>query len=385
MRIGIDARGVYRYMDGVGRYSFSLIRHLASVDRVNEYVIFRNQGTDKPLVEAQNFREYPVGFPALSLRSCLFFGQVIRKEGLDIFHALFPVTPLYGIRNLIVTVHDLMALNFPGFFSDRNIVGQKAAYYFHKVMMRLAVSKSKKVIAVSHNTKRDVVDLFGIDGNKISVIHEATEPHFHKIEGVGVLKRFRENYHLPERFILYLGNAKPYKNLLFLIRAFGLFHRQWDSGYKLVVAGKRERFYQKRDRHYEALCQKVKGLGIQEHVEFVDYLPDEKLPLLYNAAELFVFPSLYEGFGLPALEAISCGTPTIASKTSSLPEVVGNAAVLIDPHNVDELADSIHRILADRELRASLAARGLAQSENFSWEKAARETLEVYRNTMLES
>jgi glycosyltransferase involved in cell wall biosynthesis len=379
MRIGIDARGIYKHLDGVGRYSFSLIRHLAQIDPVNAYVVFRNRGCDQPIVVAPNFREVQIGFPALSLRSILYLGHLVKREGLDLFHSLFPVTPLHGVRNLMVTVHDVMALNFPGFFSDRGIVGQRAAYYFHKQMIRQAVRRSRTIIAVSHNTKKDLVDLFGIDPDKIQVIHEATESRFTRIHEADALRGFRETYHLPERFILYLGNAKPYKNLAFLVNAFNLLRQRYDSGCKLVIAGKRERYYQKRDRHYEALNRQVQTLGIGEHVQMVDYVPDEKLPLLYNAADLFVFPSLYEGFGLPALEAISCGTPTIVSKTSSLPEVVGNGALLIDPYDVEELAETMRRLLTDEPLRSSLCEKGLAESRQFSWERAARETLELYR------
>lgn len=374
MRIGIDARAIYRNLDGIGRYSLNLIKALAKIDRKNEYVIFRNRLFNETIVNSPNFREVRIGFPSLSLRTGFFLGHLVKKENVDIFHSLFFIAPLWGIDNLVVTVHDLMALNFPGFFSGRNFLASKYAYLFHKYMIPRAVSLSKKLIAVSNNTRVDLERSFDLDAYRVSVIHEAADPIFQKIEDTETLETYRRKSALgglPENFILYVGNTKPYKNILTLLKAFKLFKAALDTDYSLVIAGKKDRFHQ-------TTFQTAKELGLLPHIKFVDNFMEKELPLLYNLAKLFVFPSYYEGFGLPPLEAISCGTPVIASNRASLPEVLGESAILIEPDDAEGFAKAMKDVLTDEDLRKQMSQKGIKQSKKFSWEKTAKETLNVY-------
>jgi glycosyltransferase involved in cell wall biosynthesis len=373
MRIGIDGRAIYKNLDGIGRYSLNLIRGLARVDGENEYVIFRNNLFDETIVESPNFREVHVSFPALSLRTGYYLGHLLKKEDVDVFHSPFFIAPLWGINNLVVTVHDLMALNFPGFFSGRNFLLSKYAYLFHKYMIPKALSRSRKVIAVSNNTKVDLERSFNLNSNKVSVIYEAADPSFRKIMDIETLETYRRNARLPENFILYVGNTKPYKNVFALLKAFKIFKTTWDLDYALVIAGKKDRFHQ-------TTLQMAKELALLPHVRFFDNFTEKELPLLYNLAKLFVFPSYYEGFGLPPLEAISCGTPVITSNRSSLPEVVGESAMLVEPDDVDGLAKAMKRILDDEGLREQMSQKGIEQSKMFSWKKTAEETLNVYKS-----
>lgn len=372
MRIGIDARAIYRNLDGIGRYSLNLIRALAKIDKENEYVIFRNNLFGEPIVESPNFREVHIGFPPLSLRTGFYLGRLVKKENVDIFHSLFFIAPFWGIDNLVVTVHDLMALNFPGFFSGRNFLTSKYAYLFHKYMIPRAILRSGKLIAVSNSTKSDLEQFFNLNSNKVSVIHEAADPSFRKIENTETLETYRRNVLLPENFILYVGNTKPYKNISTLLRAFKLFKTTWKSDYFLVVAGKKDRFHQ-------TTFQMAKELGLLSNVRFFDNFTEKELPLLYNLAKLFVFPSYYEGFGLPPLEAISCGTPVIASSSASLPEILGEGATLIDPDDVNGFAKAMKDVLTNDGLRKQMSKKGIEQSKKFSWEKTAEETLSVYK------
>ncbi len=372
MRIGIDARAIYKNLDGIGRYSLNLIRALAKIDHENEYIIFRNCIFDETIVNSPNFREVRIGFPALSLRTSFYLGRLVKKENVDIFHSLFFIAPLWGINNLIVTVHDLMALNFPGFFSGRNFIASKYAYLFHKYMIPRTVSRSKKLIAVSNNTKNDLERSFGLNSDRVSVIHEAADPSFRKIEDTETLETYRRKEQLPENFILYVGNTKPYKNIRTLLEAFKLLKATLDTDCSLVIAGKRDRFY-------PSTLQTINELDLLPHVKFFDNFTEKELPLLYNLAKLFVFPSYYEGFGLPPLESISCGTPVIASNSTSLPEVLGNSAILVKPNNVNGFAKAIKDVLTDEGLRKQMSQKGITQSNKFSWEKTAKETLNVYK------
>ena len=372
MRIGIDARAIYKNLDGIGRYSLNLIRAIARIDRKNEYVIFRNNLFGETIVDSPNFREVRVGIPALSLRTGYCLGRLAKKEKVDVFHSLFFVAPLFGIDNVVVTVHDLMALRFPGFFSGRNFLMSKYAWLFHKFMVPKTIAHARKLIAVSKSTKNDLEQCFKLNSNKVSVIYEAADSCFRKIENVEILETYRKNARLPEKFILYVGNTKPYKNISTLLRAFKQFKTMWKTDYVLVLAGKKDRFH-------ETTLLMATELGLLPSIRFFDSFTEEELPLLYNLAKLFVFPSYYEGFGLPPLEAISCGTPVITSNRASLPEVVGDSAILVNPDDASGLADAMNDVLSNESLQKQLSQKGLVQSKQFSWEKAAGETLDVYK------
>lgn len=372
MRIGIDARAIYKNLDGIGRYSLNLIRAIARIDRKNEYVIFRNNLFGETIVDSPNFREVRVGIPALSLRTGYCLGLLAKKEKVDVFHSLFFVAPLFGIDNVVVTVHDLMALCFPGFFSGRNFLISKYAWLFHKFMVPKTIAHARKLIAVSKSTKNDLEQCFNLNSNKVSVIYEAADSCFRKIENVEILETYRKNARLPEKFILYVGNTKPYKNISTLLRAFKQFKTRWKTDYFLVLAGKKDRFH-------ETTLLMATELGLLPSIRFFDNFTEEEMPLLYNLAKLFVFPSYYEGFGLPPLEAISCGTPVITSNRASLPEVVGDSAILVNPDDASGLADAMNDVLSNESLQKQLSQKGLVQSKLFSWEKAAGETLDVYK------
>ncbi len=372
MRIGIDARAIYKNLDGIGRYSLNLIRAIAKIDRQNEYIIFRNNHFDETIVNSPNFREVRVGFPALSLRTGFYLGHLVKKEKVDVFHSLFFVAPLFGIDNVVVTVHDLMALRFPGFFSGRNFLVSKYACLFHKYMVPKTIAHARKLIAVSKSTKSDLEQCFSLNPNKVSVIYEAADPCFRKIENVEILETYRKKGQLPEKFILYVGNTKPYKNIPTLLRAFKQFKTRWKNDYFLVIAGKKDRFH-------EPTLLMATELGLLSSIRFLDNFTEEELPLLYNLAKLFVFPSYYEGFGLPPLEAISCGTPVITSNRASLPEVVGDSSILVNPDDANSLAEAMNDVLSNDALQKQMSQKGIAQGKRFSWEKAAVETLDVYK------
>jgi glycosyltransferase involved in cell wall biosynthesis len=373
LRIGIDARGIYEAIDGIGRYSLNLIRALASIDHRNEYFLLKNREVRSRLVRAPNFSEISVGFRHLSIRSVAYLPVLIKKLDLDVFHAPFFVCPAWGMRNTIVTVHDLMALTFPGFFSGRSLFKEKAALLYHRLFVPLSIRKAKRIIAVSESTKRAVIDELGVEPDKILVIYEGVDECFNKTFTERDLRDFRVRKGLPENYLLYVGNMKPYKNVPLMISALAALKETGRLKHKLVMAGKKDRFF-------PLVHGAVKDRQLMDDVIFLGYVDDDELPLLFKNAQIFLFPSLSEGFGLPALEAMSLGVPTIVSNVSSLPEVVGNGAHLVDPDNPVALADAIAEISHESATRVELARKGIERSKAFSWENAARQTSELYRS-----
>lgn len=250
----------------------------------------------------------------------------------------------------------------------------------HKIRIRIiekfflgrSLKRSKKIIAVSENTKNDLIKLFGISPDKITVIHEAHRPSFRPIEKKEETRKALEKYNLPQNFILFVGTIEPRKNIVRLIEAYKeAVADERFKDYKLVVAGKK-------GWYCEEIFKKVEELGLKNDVIFTGYLADADVPYFYNAAECFIYPSLYEGFGLPILEAMACGCPVITSNTSSLPEVAGDAAILIDPYNSKEISGALRQVLSDGLLRNKMREDGLKQSKKFSWTKAVRELLAVF-------
>ena len=371
LRIGIDGRGIYKTIDGIGRYSLNLTRSLASIDQTNQYIIFKNKEIREKIVDVPNFQEIEIDFRHLSMRSLIYLPLLIKKYNLDVFHSPFFIAPLWGVKNLIVTVHDLMALTFPNFFGGRGYLQEKGAYWYHRIFVPLSIKKAKKIIAVSQSTKMDLINYLHIDSERISVIYEAVDDYFKKPHTADELGKFKKNKGLPANYFLYTGNMKPYKNINLMISALAILKNKGVLKHKLLMAGRKDRFF-------PIVYKEVKDKNLSDDVVFLDYVSDEELPLLIKCADIFIFPSLYEGFGLPALEAMSLGVPTIVSNTSSLPEVVSDGAIIIDSHDPQDLAQAVVSLLKDEDLRKNLSKRGIERSKVFSWRKAAEETLEVY-------
>jgi len=303
--------------------------------------------------------------------------------GVDLFHATEHLLPRFSSVRTVFTLHDLIFLFHPETHKPLN-------RWFLTLMMPRFLRAADAVIAVSECTKRDAVRFYGIPEEKITVIYEGVNPRF-RPASPETIAAVRARYNLPEHFILYVGTIEPRKNLTALLEAFhhllatrslrpapcdlrpatcSLLPAPCDL--RLVIVGKRGWLY-------EGFFRRLRELGLEDRVIFTGYVPDEDLPAIYSAADLFVFPSLYEGFGLPVLEAMACGTPVICSNTSSLPEVAGDAALLVDPADVRALAGAMERALTDEALRVTLRARGMGKARGFTWEQAAQKTLMVYQ------
>ncbi len=353
---------------GVSRYAEALVRELPAVDPTLDLVVFT--GPDQPPEE----REFPDGIDWRHSR--LRTGQPVqriaweqtvgltigRRWRLDVIHAPVNVAPLITGVPRVVTVHDLAFHLFP-----EQYPGRKQRYL--RTMTRLSVQRAARVIAVSEATRQDIIRLYDADPERVVTVPNGVGDEMRPL-GADEVAAFRARQGLTGPTLLFLGTLQPRKNLETLLRAWA--RTAGETGWQLVVAGAA-------GWHHEPIFDLARELGIADAVRFVGFVPPEDLPLWHNAADAFVYPSLYEGFGLPLLEAMACGTPVVTSDTPALREVVGNAGLIVGPRDVPALAQALLQLAREPELREELAARGLRRASEFSWRRTAAETAAVYR------
>ena len=372
MRITIDYTPALRQTAGIGRYTRGLVAALAKIDPENTYTLFCAGQAPEPTDWPPNFSVRASNVPARWLtagwhRLGLPFPAERLTGACDIFHSPdFALPPLREARG-VVTVHDLSFLRFP------DQADPALRDYLQRIVPR-AIERATRVLADSENTKADLVALLSVSPEKISVVPAGVEPRFRPVRDTVKLNAVRARYKLPQWFILAVGTLEPRKNLARLISAYAQLRRQTGLPHALVIAGKEGWLFQ-------GIYDRVAGEGLADHVHFPGFVADEDLPALYTLADLLAFPSLYEGFGLPPLEAMACGTPVVSSNNSSLPEAVGAAALQVDAEDVDGLADAMARVLGNANLRIRLADLGHAQAARFTWAEAAGKLLEAYRLT----
>jgi glycosyltransferase involved in cell wall biosynthesis len=365
VRIAIDARKLRDY--GIGTYVRNLLRHLSRIDRTTEYVVLC-RAIDQQIVDefGENFRAVADSSPGYSVREQFTIPLDLRREGADLFHAPHYVLPALTPCKSVVTIHDCIHLRFPQYLRNR------LAYAYARSSLWVATHRANRILTVSEASKRDVLDYFSVPPGKIDVIYNGIDERFSEPPAEEDVARVRERYQLDDPFILYAGNIKPHKNLERTIEAFHLLRRDGQFDHvKLVIIGDEI-------AKYAALRHAVHRHKLHKYVRFFGFVPDRTLAILYRLAAVFVFPSLYEGFGLPPLEAMASGTPVITSNVSSLPEVVGDAAVLVDPLQTEDIAAAMRRVLTDTALRDHLRIRGLARARQFSWDRSIRRVREIY-------
>jgi len=362
MLIGIDAsRATARERTGTENYSLFLIRALLALDGRNHYRLYCNQPPAADLFPPTDNMEVKVmPFPRLWTHVRLSWEMATHAP--DVLFVPAHVLPLLHPRHSVVTVHDLGYLYYPQAYTP-----------WTRWYLRWSTSYNARaathLIADSEATKRDLLQHCRISPGKVTAVYPGYDPLFAPVRDPVRLAAVRARYGIPTPYVLYVGTLQPRKNLIGLLDAFAALARE-DKQSHLVIAGKKGWLYQPLFAH-------VGQLSLEERVHFIGYVPQEDLPALISGAHVFVLPSYYEGFGLPVLEAMACGTPVICSNTSSLPEVAGDAAILIDPQDTGQLVRALSRVLADPNLRHDLSERGMRQVRRFSWEKCAQQTLQI--------
>jgi glycosyltransferase involved in cell wall biosynthesis len=364
MRVGIDARLVYYSQAGIGQYILHLVDGLSKVDTQNEYVLLQSRKDDTTILERPNFRRVSLWTPSHHRLERYSMNVELVRLGLDVLHSPDFIPPHRPSCRSVITVHDLGFLLYPHFLTK-----ESARYYGH---IDQAVRWTDHIISVSESTKRDTVQHLGVPEDKITVVHEAANPIFRPIDRNQAREEVRNRHGVDGPYILFVSTIEPRKNVPTLIRAVWQLMESYKEEVHLVLAGGKGWLF-------EDAFAVVEALKMDRRVHFVGRVSSEDLLSLYNAAELLAHPAFYEGFGLPPLEAMACGLPVVVSNVASLPEVVGDAGLLVDPHNVDELTVAMWRVLTEDKLRHEMREKGLRQAGRFSWERAARETLDIYR------
>ncbi|MBI4301055.1 MAG: glycosyltransferase family 4 protein [Chloroflexi bacterium] len=362
MRVGIDARLLYYAAGGISQYIRALIEALARIDRDDEFIVFQQRRDKQILLSQPNFRRRSLWTPCHHAWESWALSLELARARTDLLHSPDFISPSWLRSPAVVTIHDLAFLRFP-----QLVTGESRRYYGR---IKRAVTSARGIIAVSENTRRDMTELLGVSPDRVDVIYHAADEAFRPL-GNETSAEFCQRRGLPPSFILWVGTIEPRKNLVTLLKALAILQSRGHH-YPLVVAGAKGWLY-------EETLNIIEDLSLTSKVILFGQASREDLLMLYNAAWVFAFPSLYEGFGLPPLEAMACGTPVISANTSSLPEVLGDAALLIDPEDVEAWADAIARLYQDEALRDELKSRGLAQSGKYSWTKTAEATLAVYR------
>jgi glycosyltransferase involved in cell wall biosynthesis len=360
-RIGIDVRKIHDF--GIGTYIRSLVRELSRIDPNREYVVFQN--TDEKMAWAENIIPVEDDSPKYSLREHISLPIRMRRYRIDLFHSPHYVLPVARPCRAVVTIHDLIHLFYPP---------SPAAALYARVMMNAAIRSASRVLTVSNASREDLVRVLRVDPEKIVVVHNAVDARFVPTDSGRAREEVARTIGLEEEYVLCVSNCLPHKNLRRLIEAFARLRRSGFGGH-LVLAGVDARRARELTRYV-----RVNRLGTCVH--FPGFVSDSFLPALYGGARLFVFPSLYEGFGLPPLEAMACGIPVVVSDTPALTEVVGKAGLRVDPERVESIEEGMARLLGDPALHARYAREGLRRASRFSWRAAAEQTLRVYEEVI---
>ena len=383
MRIGIDATGLWAANEespsGIINYTIQITRGLLTVDHVHEYFIYCRNGISEPLAEFSSRAVLKVlrsRNRKLLQQTRLPFAAV--RDGLDVMFFPFNSSALLCPCKSVVTIHDLHPFTVPERFAivhgthvHQTNWRSNANQWYWRTILRRSSQRASRVLAVSEVTKIDIENIFGIPADKIDVVHEGADQRIfaRKEAAVDDDSTFRRKYNLPPRYILCMG-THGYKNVEGSIRAFRLVKERAPEPVKLVIAGAKR--YLGEDKFHL-----VRDLSLENDVIFTDFFPDEDLPGLYAHADLLLFPSFYEGFGLPVVEAFGCGTPVVASTAGALPETSGDAALLVDPGNLEDIAAAVLALLTDEDLRTRQRERGWRRVKEFTWEGAARKTVRV--------
>lgn len=369
MLISIDIRGAKLYAGtGIGTYTHELLKNILKLDKKNQYLFFwPGEGYDQFQSHA-NIDVHLVGTKNKTFWTYDYIPHLVKKSSAQLFH--IPQNglglPKEKFCRYVVTVHDLIPFILP------ETVGYSYRERFIEEMPSI-VENADAIITVSEYSKKDIIEYFGIPENKVVVTHLAADEIYHPINHVEAKQFIKTSYGIDQEFILYLGGFSARKNVLGLIQAYAQSIKSLNNTYALVIVGA------PKDSHGEIIST-IERLGLTDRVIFTGFAPYSHLPYFYNAASLFIYPSLYEGFGLPPLEAMACGCPTITSNITSIPEVVDDAAILINPYDVGELSQSIIHVLEDKKLSMDLIIKGLKRASQFSWENTAKNTLKVYES-----
>ena len=366
MRIGIDCRLPFYQMGGISQYVLHLLSALAALDKENEYTIFQSWKDGRSRTpSATHFRCHSLYTPCHHRLERWALAAELWPHRLDVFHSPDFIPPAFGAKRRIITVHDLNFHYYPQFLTV-----ESKRYYADQIQW--AVRVADHISADSEATRQDLIDILHVPEPKVTTIHLAANPLYEQTYSETAVAATLQQHNLPHGFILFVGTLEPRKNLPMLLRAYALMRRETAVDVPLILIGSKGWLY-------DEIFATIEELGLRDHVRHLPHIFDEQLAHLYTAAGVLVTPSYYEGFGLPALEAMHCGCPVIVSNRGSLPEVAGEAGLLLDPDDMTAWAESMAQVLSSADLRARMVKNGRVQAQKFSWQKTAAATLKLYQ------
>ena len=382
MRIGIDALPAGIEWGGLTTYVRQIIKHLMRIDKENHYILFIEKERRIPFIQSDNLSikelserpNMPKFYDSRVVWDQEHIGGALEEESIDLYFGPTFMAPLKRDCPAVVTIHDLIFMTHPEFSPPGN------REYYGK-WAKLSAESAQGIIAISQNTREMMISYWRIPQDRITVIPLAVGDEFKPIKDERKIGDVHRKYGLRDGFILYVGGTFPRKNLPTLIKAYALLQKDLRRKYQLVVlTGSSSGRGSERVR--DLISSTNLDASIIEDIVIVDFVPQDKLVVLYNAATVFVYPSICEGFGLPPLEAMSCGTPLVTSNAPAMNEVAKDAGVLVDPLNASEISGALEKVLLNAGLRKELSSKGLKRSKDFSWERTARGTLEVFKRAM---
>jgi glycosyltransferase involved in cell wall biosynthesis len=384
MKIGINTYFFKFPASGSGQYVLHLLQALAEIDQENEYILLGSYPLPQMTAKLIKFPHMVTPVPGLARRNRSIENLVweqftapsaAHKAGVDLYHIPYFAPPFFPRTPEIITIHDVIPMRLPQYRTD-----PKMKAYLQ--LIARAAHKSTLIITISHHAKYDMIDALKLPAERIRVIYEAAGDEYQPITDSEVLANMRRRYGLNDRYILYLGGLDLRKNVPQLVRAFAHLYKQiGDPNLQLLIAGNPDKF---NESLFPDPRPMAADLGMTSHIVY-RFIEEEDKPAIYSGASIFVFPSLYEGFGLSPLEAMSCGTPVVCSNRTSLPEITGGAAISFDPDNIHEMVQAMYSVLTNNELQADLRARSLKRAAQFNWHKTAIETKAVYEEAYLRS
>jgi len=383
MKIGIEGQRLFRKKKhGMDMVALELIRNLQEIDHENEYVIFIKPDIDDTVLkQTANFRIIKLKGGFYPLWEQFSLPRAARKEGCQLLHCTSNTAPVNTRIPLIVTLHDIiyMESGYLKILKGSGTLYQKIGNIYRRLVIPRIVKKSNKIITVSHFEKTRIGEFFGMKGdNRLTAVYNGVSEHFKPVTDQLELKRVKEKYRLPDRFFFFLGNTDPKKNTEGTLKAFSDFIQQTGTDHKLVMLDF--------DRsELEKLLDEIGDKALIDRIVLTGYVVNTDLPSIYCLCEVFLYPSLRESFGIPMLEAMACGVPVITSNTSSMPEVVGTAAFIIDPYKPEQITDALIQVTNNHNLKRQLIEKGLQQSAKFSWRAMASEVLEIYTQINMSS
>lgn len=374
MKIGIDCRMLRRETGGIGRYTRGLLRELAVIDQENEYVLFMTSKDIKEYEElGDRFKVVKADIGHYSVDEQLKFKKIIESEKLDLMHYTNFNHPIFCRTPFVVTIHDLIMSLYPVGRKQRSWI-RKWAYNW---TMKDAARRARQVIVPSVASKDDVVKMLGAaDPSKVTVTYEAVDDVYQWKTSEKIRKEILAHYKITKPYLMFVSQWRPHKGILALLEAYEILREKYEDEVELVICGKENKDFPEVVEKIKVLQEKIGGIITP------GFVPEEDLPALYGGASVFVLPSLYEGFGLPQLEAMAAGVPVATSNTSCMPEVLADAAEYFDPRETHEIARVLDKLINDKERREELVKLGREQVKKYSWKKMASETLEVYRGAV---